>query len=83
MVAVLLEYIDLFTTFMKIMLGTYYSVDIMCNEILCVILQITHSFFKRMHVINDCNTDFSLFISTWRRSNFISNISPYIILGCV
>ena len=28
-VVVLLEYIDLFTTYMKIMLGTYYSVDIM------------------------------------------------------
>ena len=28
---VLLEYLNLFTTCMKIMLGTYYSVDIMFN----------------------------------------------------
>ena len=32
-VTVLLEYIDLFTTCMKIMLGPYYSVDIMFNAL--------------------------------------------------
>ena len=33
MVTVLLEYIDLFTTCMKIMLEPYYSVDIMFNAL--------------------------------------------------
>ena len=59
-------------TCMKIMLGTYYSIDIMFNalpslKVNCVSLQITHSFIKCMRVSNDCNTDFRLFIDTWRR----------------
>ena len=33
MVTVLLEYLDLFTACIKIMLGTYYSVDIMFNAL--------------------------------------------------
>ena len=33
MVTVLLEYISLFTTCMIIMLGTYYSIDIMFNAL--------------------------------------------------
>ena len=33
MVTVLLEYIDLFTTCMKIMVGPYYSVNIMFNAL--------------------------------------------------
>ena len=33
MVTVLLEHIDIFTMCMKIMLGTYYSVDIMFNAL--------------------------------------------------
>ena len=32
-VTVLLEYLDIFTMHMKIMLGTYYSVDIMFNAL--------------------------------------------------
>ena len=66
-VTVLLEYVYLYTTCMKIKLGIYYSVHIMLNalpryEILGISLQITHSFVKRMHVSNTCNTDFCLFI---------------------
>ena len=52
-VTVLLEYVNVFPTCMKIMLGNYYSVDIMLNAlpryenlILGVSLQITHSFVK-------------------------------------
>ena len=48
---VLLEHIDLFTTCMEIMLGTYYSVDLMFNALPNLklkywVLQITHFFVK-------------------------------------
>ena len=68
-VTFLLEYLDLFTTCMKTMLGTYYSFDIMFNalpslKILGVHLQITH-FLLNICVLatrNACNKDFHSFI---------------------
>ena len=66
---VLLEYTDLFTMWINIMLGIYYFVDIILNalpnftntEILSISLQFSHPFVIHMHISNACNTDFRLF----------------------
>ena len=73
-VTVLLEYIDLFPTCMKIMLGSYYSIDIMFNalpslKVSCNIgRKSTNHRDKIIPLLNvcvfskACNTDFRLFI---------------------
>ena len=53
MVTVLLDCVDLFTTCMKIIIGTYHSVDIMFNALPSLIVN--------MCVSNACNMDFRLF----------------------
>ena len=85
-VTVLLEYIDLFTTCIKIMLGPYYSVDIMFNALpsLKVNLNIrrksTNHCDKIFPLLNVCVlatlvTRISVY-SLYLETNLISNISP-------
>ena len=82
---VLLEYIDLFTTCMNIMLGNYCSVDIILSalpnftitEILGFSLQFTHPFVIHVRIISNAyKTDFCLFIVLGNK--LIHYISLYI-----
>ena len=78
---VLLEYIDLFTTCMNIMLGNFYFVDIILNTlptftITEILLQFTHPFAIHVRIDrgigNACNMDFDLFVTNqYHTSHFI------------